>query len=165
MSIEQKELQKIATMAAYAAVEPSGVQDSEHGGEILISTSARIAFRKVFPDWKGVRNKWLNKAIAEAFKKAKPAGGRDGFFKPIGSGAWTGLTGEVRVYGGTRYIAIVMQNDDVRIISVKGTPSGIGTPTGDAIPRRNPVPGSKPGAVDFGPSSGAASVGSALKGV
>lgn len=154
---DSAELQKIAAMSVVAAMEPSGVKDSEHGGEIFVSTGARIAFRKVFPDWKPVRNKWLNKAIAEAFKRGKPTE----YFKPKGSGAWTGITGEVRVFSGARFIAIVMQNDDVRLIAVKGTPPGIGTPTGEAAPRRNPVPGSKPSAIDFGPPG----VGAALKGV
>lgn len=150
-------------MEKFGALEESGVKDSEHGGEIYVSTSARIAFRKTFPDWRPVRNKWLNKAIAEAFKKGRPAE----FFKPKGVGAWTGLTGEVRIFGSARYIAIVMKNDDVRLISVKGTPAGIGTPTGDALPRRNPVPGSKPAPVDFGSASESwqvSNVGNALKG-
>ena len=157
-SADLTELTRIAALSVEAALEPSGVKDSQHGGDILISTSARIAFRKVFPDWRAVRNKWLNEAIAEAFNRGKPTD----FFKPKGVGAWTGLTGEVRVFGSARYIAIVMQNDDVRLISVKGTPAGIGTPTGEAVPRRNPVPGSKPADVDFGAASG---VGAALKGV
>ena len=164
--MDETELQKLAAMAVEAAVEPSGVTDSEHGGQILVSTSARIAFRKVFPDWKRVRNNWLNEAIAEAFKRGKPTD----FFKPKGVGAWTGLTGEIRVFGGARFIAIVMSNDDVRLISVKGTPSGIGTPSGEALPRRNPVPGSKPGDVNFGNKpeavdfGGSAQLAGALKG-
>ena len=147
---------KAAMLLSTAAVEDSGVSDSQHGGKILISSGARIAFRKVMPDWAKVRNKWLNMAIANAFSTGNPAD----FFKPKGVGANVGLTGEIRMSGGTKYIAVIMENDDVRVIAVKGTPSGIGTPVGEAIPRRNPVPGSKPSAIDFG----AGRVASALKG-
>lgn len=141
-----------AQLVKEAAIEPSGVNDPQNGGEIYVSTTARITFRKQFANWAKRRNNVLNWAIATAFAKGEP----HQYFKPKqGSGA---DVGEVRLYGQTKFIGIVF-GSDVRIIAVKGTLPNIGEPPAQA-------PSGQSGGQPGGDPSGwqVADVGQALQG-
>ena len=137
-----------------AAIEPSGITDPENGGQIYVSTMARIGFRKANPDWARVRNVVLNKNIANEFAKGQP----QQYFKPKkGSGS---DVGEVRLQGQTKYIGIIF-GSDVRIIAVKGTLPTLPKPPDNAHRGLGPA-----APVDFG-DAGAGdvkNVGDALKG-
>lgn len=112
----------------HSAVENSGVQDPENGVDILISTSARIAFRKTYPTWSKIRNDVLNEAIAESFAKGRIVQ----YFKPKKGDP--NDVGEVRSYGSGRFIAII-NTSGVRIIAVKGSiPALVAPPAAPAAP-------------------------------
>lgn len=118
---------KAASLIKEAAMDPSGIQDSIHRGEILVGTGVRIAFRKADPNWSRVRNNVINKRIAEDFSKGKPISR----FRPKAGDSGSEL-GEIRQIGSARYIAIVRESGIVRIIAVKGTPPSLGAPPYDA---------------------------------
>jgi len=99
-------------MFKYAGVEETKVSDSNSGKKIYISTTARLAFRKAWPDKANVRNHILNDFIANMFA----GGSKSGHFKPrSGSGK-----GHVREVGGGRFIAIELDSQ-MKVIAVKGS--------------------------------------------
>ncbi len=50
-----------------AAMEPSGIIDPASGLPISVSTTTRLMFRKINPQYEKTRNNELNKVIAESF--------------------------------------------------------------------------------------------------
>lgn len=99
-------------MLKTGGIEVTKVSDSASGKKISISTTARLAFRKTWPDKAGVRNSILNDFIANMF-----AGGSDsGQFTPRTGGG----EGKIRNVQGSRFIAIAT-DDGVRVIAVKGS--------------------------------------------
>jgi len=98
-------------MLKEAGIEETKVSDPS-GGKISVSTTARLAFRKAWPDKAGARNAILNDFIANMF-----AGGTDsGSFTPRDGGG----EGKVRAVQGGRFIAIASK-DGIRVIAVKGS--------------------------------------------
>ena len=112
---EPKFLDKFATPQFKAIIknakpEQSGVSNDD--GQLIVTTSARIVFRKNNPEWAHVPNKYLNPFIAEAYKEApvvkvfQDKNGKD--------------KGELRGDNTNRMVGIIRGNT-VAIVSVKGT--------------------------------------------
>lgn len=103
-----------------AGLENSGIVDSEHGKAILVSTTARMFFRKQFPGAAKVRNNIVNQYIAKMFSEGYVAD----YFRPKNTKAHnSGDVGEIRTAGGAKFVGII-SGDSVRVIAVKGSVQG-----------------------------------------
>lgn len=111
-------MQKNADFIVEAGLENSGVVDSETGRAVLVSTTARVYFRKAFPAYRKVRNQIMNQYIAQMFSNARITD----YFRPKNQKG-DGDVGEVREVGGGKFVGIIA-NDHVRVIAVKGSMSG-----------------------------------------
>ncbi len=125
-------------MIVNAALEPSGVTDAIESSPIFVSTTARIMYRRLNPSWDKARNADLNKQIADQFSAAT----HEDFFRPKKSAPH--MIGEIRVGSGTKFIALVYQNQ-IMVIAAKGSPK-ITSPA----PVKLPAAKEAPAPIDFG---------------
>lgn len=133
-------------MIKESALENSQVVDNEWGRAIFVSTGCRKFFRKAYPGYSKIRNNIMNQFIAKMFSEGKIVD----YFKPKNSNA--DEVGEVREVAGGKFVGIIA-NDHVRVIAVKGSPSGLPALPQDKVPGHVEMGGTaKPKPVDFGHS-------------
>lgn len=133
-----------------AGAEPTRVNDKETGKEIFVSTTARITFRKAFPKAQKIRNQLLNVAIATLFSTTKTIQ----TFKPKSShGSFSkGQSGVIREVGGGKFIAVI-ETDDIRILTFKGSPPQLNLPDAAVPTKTGPAPVNLgPAPVNLGPA-------------
>lgn len=108
-------------MKKLASSEVTTQKDSQTGYPVYVSTTARMTFRKLHPEWAKVRNSVLNEEIAKLFVNAK-------VFQRFASKK-SNEEGDIRGTDSSKFVSIY-RNNYVLVIAAKGGHALPPPPTG-----------------------------------